>query len=243
MRPLSLSQHSMEAILFSTNPTQVILQWYGIWSQKVLYEWSHTIPFLTFFALNEICRNRLRWMEMMFFLYLFIKRTQMTFSPLSFRVGTNAKGLPQIHSCFVIFVQKHSWRQYSRGANNLSPPMNGTFGYAFVAMMKTVTIIFASFIYMWNWYQRLCMALVYILSVPLCLTHARDMSKTQPSKKYNLSNLSIWPLSQLQTFTCRNGSFCLYMYVSFLLRDAGNPYQTVRKNLELSKITRDMVGM
>ena len=91
--------------------------------------------------------------------------------------------------------------------------MNGTFGYAFVAMMKTVTIIFASSIYMWNWYQRLCMALVYILSVPLCLTHARDMSKTQPSKKYNLSNLSIWPLSQLQTFTCRNGRFCLCMYL------------------------------
>ena len=149
------------------------------------------------------------------FLYLFIKRTLMTFSPLSFRVGTNAKGLLQIHSCFVIFVQKHSWRQCSRGAKNLSPPMNGTFGYAFVAMMKTVTIIFASSIHMWNWYQRLCMALVYILSVPLCLTHARDMSKTQPSKKYNLSNLSIWPLSQLQTFTCRNGRFCLYICILF----------------------------
>ena len=160
MGPLSLSQHSMEAILFSTNPAQVILQWYGIWSQKVLYECCHTIPFLIFLALNEVYRNRLRWMEMMMgyvFLYLFIKRTHMTFSPLSFRVGTNAKGLPQIHSCFVIFVQKHSWwRHYSRGAKNLSPPMNGTFGYAFVAMMKTVTIIFASSIYMWNWYTNVC---------------------------------------------------------------------------------------
>lgn len=150
-------------------------------------------------------------------LYLFIKRTQMTFSPLSFRVGTNAKGPPpQIHSCFVIFGQKHSWRQYSRGAKNLSPPDEWDFWLCLCGHDENRDYNFCIlYIHVKLIYQRLCMALVYILSVPLCLTHARDMSKTQPSKKYNLSNLSIWPLSQLQTFTCRNGSFCLCISILF----------------------------